>query len=74
MDTLLDAFRTNSRNIIGRNPSMVILLIANQDLTPMLLKIFLNFKDSEPEYSYKPYSYENSYCIDGEKLNLQVGL
>ena len=36
-NTLLDAFRTNSRNIIGRNPSMVIPLLANQDLTPMLL-------------------------------------
>ena len=35
---LLDAFRTNSRNIIGRNPSMVIPLLANQDLTPMLLQ------------------------------------
>ena len=35
-NTLLDAFRTNFRNIIGRNPSMVIPLIANQDLTPML--------------------------------------
>ena len=35
-NTLLDAFRTNSRNIIGRNPSMVIPLVANQDLTPML--------------------------------------
>ena len=35
-NTLLDAFRTNSRNIIGRNPSMVISLLANQDLTPML--------------------------------------
>ena len=34
---LLDAFRTNSRNIIGRNPSMVIPLLANQDLTPMLV-------------------------------------
>ena len=34
---LLDAFRTSSRNIIGRNPSMVIPLLANQDLTPMLL-------------------------------------
>ena len=32
----LDAFRTNSRNTIGRNPSMVIPLLANQDLTPML--------------------------------------
>ena len=42
---LLDAFRTNSRNTIGRNPSMVIPLPANQDLTPMLFeegfKIFL---------------------------------
>ena len=36
-NTLLGAFRTNSRNIIGRNPSMVIPLLANQDLTPMLL-------------------------------------
>ena len=36
-NTLLDAFRTNSRNIIGRNPSMEIPLLANGDLTPMLL-------------------------------------
>ena len=35
-NTLLDAFRTNSRKIIGRNPSMVIPLLVNQDLTPML--------------------------------------
>ena len=35
-NTRLGAFRTNSRNIIGRNPSMVIPLLANQDLTPML--------------------------------------
>ena len=35
-NTLLDAFRTNYRNIIGRNTSMVIPLLANQDLTPML--------------------------------------
>ena len=33
---LLDAFQTSSRNVIGRNPSMVIPLLANQDLTPML--------------------------------------
>ena len=33
---LLDAFRKSSRNIIGRNPSMVIPLLAKQDLTPML--------------------------------------
>ena len=37
-NTFLDAFQTNSRNIIGRNPSMVIPLLANQDLTPMLPK------------------------------------
>ena len=35
-NTLLDAFRANSRNATGRNPSMVIPLQANQDLTPML--------------------------------------
>ena len=38
-NTLADAFRTNSRNIIGRNPSMVIPLLANQDLTPMLCRL-----------------------------------
>ena len=38
-NTLLGAFRTNSRNIIGRNPSMVIPLLANQDLTPVLIHI-----------------------------------
>ena len=38
---LLDAFRTNSRNIIGGNPSMVIPLLANQDLTSMLPDIWL---------------------------------
>ena len=37
-NTLLDAFRINSRYISGRNPSMVIPLLANQDLTSMLLK------------------------------------
>ena len=37
-NTLLDAFQTNSCNIIGRNPSMVVPLLANQDLTPMLGK------------------------------------
>ena len=36
---LLDAFGTNSHNIIGRNPSMVIPLVADQDLTPMLIAI-----------------------------------
>ena len=36
---LLDVFRTNSRNSIGRSPSMVIPLLANQDLTPMLFRV-----------------------------------
>ena len=38
-NSLLDAFRTNSRNIIGGHPSMVIPLLANQDLTPILSKV-----------------------------------
>ena len=42
-NTLLDAIRTNSRNIIGRNPSMVIPFIANQDLTPMLALSVVGF-------------------------------
>ena len=37
-NTLLDAFRTNSRNIIVTSPSMVIPLLANQDLTPLMDK------------------------------------
>ena len=43
-NTLLDAFRTNSRNIIGRNPSMVIPLLANQDLTPMLVELVVELE------------------------------
>ena len=34
-NTHLDAFRMSSRNVIGKNPSMVIPLLASQDLTPM---------------------------------------
>ena len=46
-NTLLDAFRTNSRNMIGRNASMVIPLLANQDLTPMLFSmLFERFRNS----------------------------
>ena len=45
-NTLLDAFRTNSRNI-GTNPSMVIPLLANQDLTPMLSTLGLGIN---PEF------------------------
>ena len=40
-NTLPDAFRTNSRNIIGRNASIVIPLLANQALTPMLVGLLL---------------------------------
>ena len=35
--------RTNSRNIIGKNPSMVIPLLANEDLTPMLIQIMTTY-------------------------------
>ena len=58
-NTLLDAFQTNSRNSIGRNPSMVIPLLANQDLTPMLCSIDLrnNVLKSRPNY----LQYINSY-------------
>ena len=41
---LLDAFQTNSRNIIGGNPSIVIPLLANQDLTPMLRRVDISFQ------------------------------
>ena len=43
-NTFLDAFRTNSRSIIGRNPSMAIPLLANQDLTPMLQVYLCNIQ------------------------------
>ena len=33
---MVNVLNTTSRNIIGRNPFMVIPLLANQDLTPML--------------------------------------
>ena len=50
-NTLLDA----SRTIIGRNPSMVILLTANQDLTPVLLKacvVPLTFRIVDDWFNY----------------------
>ena len=37
-NTFLDTFRTNSRNINGRNPSMMMPLLTNQDLMPMLIE------------------------------------
>ena len=43
-NNFLGAFRTNSRNIIGRNPSLVIPLLVNQDLTPMLQYIQASYE------------------------------
>ena len=56
-NTLLDAFRTNSRNIIGRNPSMVIPLLANQDVTPMLPRDFLSSAIARAESFARQGSY-----------------
>ena len=50
-NTLLGTFRTNSRNTIGRNPSMVNPLLANQDLTPMLSGIQVS-KTSLEKHAY----------------------
>ena len=52
-NTLLDTFRANSRKAIGRNSSMVIPLLANQDLTPML-PLSLAFK---PYAAIAPFFY-----------------
>ena len=41
----VSSFRANSRNIIGRNPTMLISLLANQDLTPMLLQYAYCYKN-----------------------------
>ena len=51
-----DAFRTNSGNIIGRNPSMVIPLLASQDLTPMLI-VALSSSDTTYSRSLRCFSY-----------------
>ena len=37
LDWLAKESPSNSRNISGRNPSMVVPLLANQDLTPILI-------------------------------------
>ena len=54
-NTLLYAFRTNSRNIIGRNPLMVSPLLANQDLTPMPSKarVSSSLRMSDAEFGAK---------------------
>ena len=64
-NTLLDAFRTNSRNTIGRNPSMVIPLLANQDLTPMLVDCSSNIPSVASEWC-KSNSIENGLDIKAE--------
>ena len=39
-------------------------IIVSQDLEPdNILKIFLNFTNFEPHYSYKIYSYKKKECI-----------
>ena len=48
-NTFLDAFRMNSRKVIGRSPSMVIPLLANQDLMPMLSRLSLTHIESNRE-------------------------
>ena len=69
-NTLLDAFLTYARNIIGRNPSMVILLLANQDLTPMLERTtFLVYAASSPFYkAYEDISRERKLLRNQKKI------
>ena len=43
-NTLPNAFPVNLRNNTGRNPSMVIPLLANQDLTSMLASAQIHLK------------------------------
>ena len=86
-NTLLDAFRTNSRNIIGRNPSMVIPLLANQDLTPMLNRLNLlhwdinlacllinAFHGYSQKYSGPVYTIPFSYENGMEMLSYENGI
>ena len=54
-NSLLNAFRTDSRNIIGRNPSMVIPLLANQDLAPVTYQFI--FFTMATGVSSSPYFY-----------------
>ena len=51
---LRDAFRTNIRNIIGKNSSMV--MLANQDLTPMLTYTDMcNYNDGHNIFTKRIY-------------------
>ena len=54
-NTILNAFRTNSRIIIGRNHSMVIPLLANQDLTPMLSSMLSATSVAQESFIVKSY-------------------
>ena len=69
-NTLLDAFRTNSRNIIGRNSSMVIPLLANKDLTPMhqTARLMHKFKGAEPPTYIPPEPPRNHSCLSAVSL------
>ena len=58
-NTLLDAFRMNSRNVIGRNPLIVIPLLTNQDLTPMLKYRTLS-RDNSFHFSKHPFLLHNN--------------
>ena len=57
-NTLLDAFRTNSRNIIGRNPSMVIPFFF------FFFFFFINLKRKTQQHLTYRYSY---LCLSQQK-------
>ena len=60
---LLDAFRTDSRNIIGRNPLMVNPLLANPDLTPMQRTIEGTFTINQLKCSQQTFgNFESTLC------------
>ena len=72
-NTFLDAFRTNSRNIIGRNPSMVIPLLPNQDLTPMLVRIWNSLDEIEAVVRFcSGHEAEFSNCSPLSHLNAEI--
>ena len=50
------AFRTNSHHMIGRNHSTVILLLANQDLTSMVLLAICSKTDLVRRITFDLYS------------------
>ena len=73
--TPLDVFRTNSGNVIGSNPSMVIPLLANQDLTPMLVAIVSagppeGFRGPGEKERSGPYERSGQRIFRDEKLAL----